>query len=60
MRQALPERGGGFHCQPGELGCIMGLSMVSIGVLAHFALIMRVASVFAFESPEVMYEANAG
>merc|ERR1719447_2171489 len=38
----------------------MGLSLVSIGVLALFALIMAFKHFFDFESPEVMYEAIAG
>jgi len=41
-------------------GCVMGLSLVSIGVLALFALIEAFKKMFDFESPEVMYEAIAG
>jgi len=41
-------------------GCVMGLSLVSIGVLALFALIEAFKKMYSFESPEVMYEAIAG
>lgn len=41
-------------------GCVMGLSLVSIGVVALFALIEIFRAYFNFESPEVMYEAIAG
>merc|ERR1719456_2038472 len=40
-------------------GCVMGLSLVSIGVLALFAIINIFKACFDFESPEVMYEAIA-
>merc|ERR1719394_736309 len=38
----------------------MGLSLVSIGVLALWALIEAFKHCFHFESPETMYEAIAG
>lgn len=41
-------------------GCVMGLSLVSIGVLALFLLILAFKAYFHFDSPEVMYEAIAG
>jgi len=41
-------------------GCVMGLSLVSIGVLALLGLIKYFQSHFHFENPEVMYEAIAG
>merc|ERR1719412_1770608 len=41
-------------------GCVMGLSLVSIGVLALWALIRFFQSHMSFESPESMYEAIAG
>merc|ERR1712127_523628 len=41
-------------------GCVMGLSLVCIGVLALWATIKIFQSTFDFESPEVMYEAIAG
>jgi len=41
-------------------GCVMGLSLVSIGVLALWALVEAFKAHFHFESPEVMYEAIAG
>lgn len=41
-------------------GCVMGLSLVSIGVLALFALIGVFRAYFKFDSPEIMYEAIAG
>eukprot|EP00418_Pyrodinium_bahamense_P024818 CAMPEP_0179135118 /NCGR_PEP_ID=MMETSP0796-20121207/64322_1 /TAXON_ID=73915 /ORGANISM="Pyrodinium bahamense, Strain pbaha01" /LENGTH=683 /DNA_ID=CAMNT_0020834133 /DNA_START=65 /DNA_END=2112 /DNA_ORIENTATION=+ len=41
-------------------GCVMGLSLVSIGVLALFLLILAFKKLFEFDSPEVMYEAIAG
>merc|ERR1719411_1424120 len=41
-------------------GCVMGLSLVSIGVLALFGLILVFQKWFHFENPEIMYEAIAG
>merc|ERR1719331_692039 len=41
-------------------GCVMGLSLVSIGVLALWALIESFKRYASFESPETMYEAIAG
>lgn len=41
-------------------GSVMGLSLVSLGVLALYALIKYFESQLTFESPEVMYEAIAG
>jgi len=41
-------------------GCVMGLSLVSIGVLALFLLVEAFRAHFKFESPEEMYEALAG
>merc|ERR1719437_238241 len=41
-------------------GCVMGLSLVSIGVVALFALIQCFKHFFHFDSPQVMYEAIAG
>jgi len=41
-------------------GCVMGLSLVSIGVIALFATIELFKRIFDFENPEVMYEAIAG
>jgi len=41
-------------------GCVMGLSLVSIGVLALFALVEAFKAFFHFKSPEDMYEAIAG
>jgi len=41
-------------------GCVMGLSLVSIGVIALFALVLAFKKFFAFENPEAMYEAIAG
>merc|ERR1719499_434505 len=38
----------------------MGLSLVSIGVLALFGLILVFQKWFHFENPEIMYEAIAG
>merc|ERR1719512_514295 len=38
----------------------MGLSLVSIGVLALWVLILAFKAYMSFESPEVMYEAIAG
>merc|ERR1711972_901668 len=41
-------------------GCVMGLSLVSIGVLALFVLIEIFKAHFDFTTPEIMYEAIAG
>merc|ERR1719220_312493 len=41
-------------------GCVMGLSLVSIGVLALFALVSLFKAAFTFDSEESMYEAIAG
>jgi len=41
-------------------GCVMGLSLVSIGVLALYALLNYFQTHLSFESPEIMYEALAG
>jgi len=41
-------------------GCVMGFSLVSIGVLALFALIWVFERFFTFDNPEGMYEAIAG
>merc|ERR1719414_1508569 len=41
-------------------GCVMGLSLVSIGVLALFALVEVFKACFQFDTPEVLYEAIAG
>jgi len=41
-------------------GSVMGLSLVSIGVLALWLLIAAFKKYFEFESPQVMYEAIAG
>jgi len=41
-------------------GCVMGLSLVSIGVLALVGLIMAFKKMYHFESEEIMYEAIAG
>jgi len=41
-------------------GCVMGLSLVSIGVLALWALIEYFKKHMSFENPETMYEAIAG
>jgi len=41
-------------------GCVMGLSLVSIGVLALFALIEFFKRYYSFDTPEAMYEAIAG
>merc|ERR1719234_504251 len=41
-------------------GCVMGLSLVAIGVLALFILIEVFKSNLHFDSPETMYEAIAG
>jgi len=41
-------------------GCVMGLSLVCIGVLALFALIWAFDRYFTFNSPQEMYEAIAG
>mmetsp|Transcript_8017 Transcript_8017/g.8815 ORF Transcript_8017/g.8815 Transcript_8017/m.8815 type:complete len:720 (+) Transcript_8017:116-2275(+) len=41
-------------------GCVMGLSLVSIGVLALYALVEAFKACFTFESSEAMYEAIAG
>jgi len=41
-------------------GSVMGLSLVSIGVLALFVLVEAFRALYDFESPEVMYEAIAG
>mmetsp|Transcript_96962 Transcript_96962/g.283410 ORF Transcript_96962/g.283410 Transcript_96962/m.283410 type:complete len:720 (+) Transcript_96962:97-2256(+) len=41
-------------------GCVMGLSLVSIGVLALYALVEAFKVCFSFESSEAMYEAIAG
>jgi len=41
-------------------GCVMGLSLVSIGVIALFVLIEAFKRGFRFESPEAMFEAVAG
>jgi len=41
-------------------GCVMGLSLVSIGVLALFAIVLVFKRAFHFESPEAMFEAIAG
>jgi len=41
-------------------GCVMGLSLVSIGVLALMILIVLFKKFFSFDSSEVMYECIAG
>merc|ERR550532_2704856 len=41
-------------------GCVMGLSLVSLGVLALWVLVQYFQSYLYFENPEVMYEAIAG
>jgi len=41
-------------------GCVMGFSLVSLGVLGLFALIWAFERFFTFENPENMYEAIAG
>merc|ERR1712241_1111902 len=41
-------------------GCVMGLSLVSIGVLALWVLILFFKAHMSFDSPETMYEAIAG
>jgi len=41
-------------------GCVMGLSLVSIGVLALFVLVEVFKAHFKFETSEAMYEAIAG
>jgi len=41
-------------------GCVMGLSLVSLGLLALFALIEIFKAYFDFSSSQVMYEAIAG
>merc|ERR1719499_2984454 len=38
----------------------MGLSLVSIGVLALFGLVLAFKKYYTFENPEIMYEAIAG
>merc|ERR1719188_430185 len=37
-------------------GCVMGLSLVSLGVIDLFVLIYFLENVFVFDSPEAMYE----
>jgi len=41
-------------------GAVMGLSLVSVGLLALYLVILYFQAHFNFESPEVMYEAIAG
>jgi len=41
-------------------GCVMGLSLVSIGVLALVGLIIAFKKMYHFDSEEIMYEAIAG
>jgi len=41
-------------------GCVMGLSLVAIGVLDLFALILAFKALFDFDSQQEMYEAIAG
>merc|ERR1711972_1074387 len=41
-------------------GCVMGLSLVSIGVLALWLLVLAFKHYFDFDSTEAMYEAIAG
>jgi H(+)-translocating pyrophosphatase len=41
-------------------GCVMGLSLVSLGVLALFLLILAFKAFFKFESEQHMFEAIAG
>merc|ERR1719414_1591164 len=41
-------------------GCVMGLSLVSIGVLALWVLVLAFRKYYDFENPEVMCEAIAG
>eukprot|EP00403_Amphidinium_massartii_P036700 CAMPEP_0178435558 /NCGR_PEP_ID=MMETSP0689_2-20121128/33992_1 /TAXON_ID=160604 /ORGANISM="Amphidinium massartii, Strain CS-259" /LENGTH=715 /DNA_ID=CAMNT_0020057639 /DNA_START=79 /DNA_END=2226 /DNA_ORIENTATION=+ len=41
-------------------GCVMGLSLVSIGVLALWLLLVVFEKCFSFETPQQMYEAIAG
>merc|ERR1719204_1888415 len=59
MYEAIGDLKSGFDVAI-QGGCVMGLSLVSIGVLALFALIEVFKKHFDFESPEVMYEAIAG
>merc|ERR1719204_3096741 len=59
MYEAIGDLKSGFDVAI-QGGCVMGLSLVSIGVLALFALIMAFKHFFDFKSPEVMYEAIAG
>jgi len=41
-------------------GCVMGLSLVSLGILALFGLVVGFQSYFEFGNAEEMYEAIAG
>ena len=57
--QAWRDLSSGFVV-PIQGGCVMGLSLASIGVLALFPLVEAFRAHFKFESPEEMYEALAG
>merc|ERR1719453_591086 len=41
-------------------GCVMGLSLVAIGVIDLFLLILCFKKFFSFDSEEAMYDAIAG
>jgi len=41
-------------------GCVMGLSLVSLGILGLFVLVVLFKQYFAFETEQEMYEAIAG
>ena len=56
---ALAPRKAGFDVAI-QGGCVMGFSLVSIGVVALFVLILAFEKFFVFESKKEMFEAIAG
>jgi len=57
--QCWKDLGSGFDVAI-QGGCVMGLSLVSIGILVLWGIVTYFPQVFHFDSPKVMYEAIAG